>query len=135
MEQSRERSAVSVEHSDERSAVSVEHSGERSAVSVEHSDERSAVSVEHSRERSAVSVEHSDEHSAVCVEALELMNSSDCDKMKVSVPNFALYQQLASRVFAASSVASRIHPSLLGAKTANAAQLLAGGRPTVRSID
>lgn len=49
------------------------------------------------------------------------------EKMKCTLPNLALYQQLASRVFAASSVASRVHPSLLGAKTADTSILLAPG--------
>ena len=41
------------------------------------------------------------------------------DKMKPLLSNLALYQNLTSRVFAASSAASRVHPSLLGVKTAN----------------
>jgi len=60
-------------------------------------------------------------------------DSKDCEKMKFVSSNVGLYQQLASRLFAASSVASRIHPSLLGPKTANTAQLLAGGPPRTNS--
>jgi len=41
------------------------------------------------------------------------------EKMKPLLSNRALYQNLTARVFAASAVASRVHPSLLGPKTAN----------------
>jgi len=41
------------------------------------------------------------------------------DKMKPLLSNRALYQNLTARVFAATAVASRVHPSLLGPKTAN----------------
>jgi len=47
------------------------------------------------------------------------MSGEGDDKMKPLLSNRALYQNLTARVFAASAVASRVHPSLLGPKTAN----------------
>ena len=53
----------------------------------------------------------------VFIKNTSVMNGEE--KMKPLLSNRALYQNLTARVFAASAVASRIHPSLLGPKTAN----------------